>query len=204
MKILSVCLALVAALWAFHSHAQGAVILTVANTTLFQNTGIQKVNVFGSSTAGESTIFAVADFTIQSSLPTSFGIPAGEFGLAGMIGAGNISTGSSSFNRSTANPRVGLLSIDFLAPQLMPSTPTLLARLNIDTNTFGLGNFNIVVSNFATGALVNTPENGLLTIAVPEPTTMALLSTIGIGIVALRIWKRRKRVLGFSQLELQA
>lgn len=187
MRILGMVLALVA----FASQANADVILSIGSGTFAADSGLQTINIFARSTTAESTDFLVADFRIEAG---TLGTPAGTFGGAGFIGAGNLQ-GTSSFLRDAGDSRVGNLSLDFTALQALPTVDGLLATLSINTAGLAAGTYTIVGENFATLAGNNNVSNGSFTIitAVPEPTSMALLGIAAGGLAVRRVWNKRRK-----------
>jgi hypothetical protein len=194
MRVVGIFLSFVVCCTLFTSVSGAAVILSFgAPQTFASNSGIQSINVFANSTigAGESASSIGADFDLSG--VAIFNTPnAGTFGGVGFLGNGNIITGSSSFDRDPGLSNTGYLNINFSAPQTVSSAATPLATLLVDTTGLASGTYSINATNgfFGLGTISNA--TGSFTIAaIPEPTSMALLSLAIGGVVGRRLLRRR-------------
>jgi hypothetical protein len=178
------------------SNANAAIIMTIGTATANAGAGTISIDVFARSTLGnESALAFVTDF--QLATQGKFGAPVGTFGGAGFLGAGNINAATSSLglDPTDATNRTANFSLDFVANQLFGSTDQRIATLNIDKTGVAAGTYAINGLNFDTGSGgQHTVVNGSFTIvsAVPEPTSIALLSVVVGGAMGRKVLRRRK------------
>jgi hypothetical protein len=192
MRILGLLLGLVV----ICSNASAEIIMTIGSGTFNAGAGPVSIDVFARSTAGnESALAFIADFRLATQ--GKFANPPGTFGGLGFIGAGNINGPSSSFTIDPADStnRTANLSLDFVSNQLFGSTDQRIATLSIDTTGVAAGTYNVLGLNFDTGSGgAHRVNNGSFTItAVPEPTSIALLSVVVGGLLGSRAMRRRMR-----------
>lgn len=181
--LLSLCLML--ALSIYCQSTQAAIVLTVGTANFQLNTGVQAVDFFVRSDAADSTLFLTVDFELSSGV---FPTAAGVFDQPGMVGFGNIQPPPGSQFVSSGN-NSATLSLDFTNPQLFPAVDTVLARIFIDTTSFGIGTYGIRVTSVASQVDLSATSsgNGSFTIsAVPEPGSLCL-----IGVAALVAFRWR-------------
>ncbi|MCY2977367.1 MAG: PEP-CTERM sorting domain-containing protein [Planctomycetota bacterium] len=177
------------------SNANAEIIMTIGSGTISSGAGPISIDVFARSTAGTESAFAfIADFRLATQ--GKFSNPPGTFGGLGFLGAGNINGPSSSFTIDAADStnRTANLSLDFVSSQLFGSTDQRIATLSIDTTGVGAGTYNILGLNFDTGSGgAHRVNNGSFTVsAVPEPTSIALLSVVAVGVLGRKVLRRRK------------
>lgn len=177
------------------SNANAAIIMTIGSGAGNLGAGPISIDVFARSTAGnESALAFVTDF--QLATQGKFGAPVGTFGLAGFLGAGNINGANSSLGLDPADAtnRTANFSLDFTANQLFGAADQRIATLNIDTTGVAAGTYAINGIGFDTGSGgAHTVFNGSFTIsAVPEPTSIALLSVVVGGVFGRRVLRARK------------
>ena len=177
------------------SNANPAIIMTIGSGTFTAGAGPISIYVFERSTAGnESALAFIADFQLATS--GTFSNPPGTFGGLGFLGAGNINGATSSLTIDAADltNRTANLSLDFVNNQLVGGTDQRIATLSINTTGVAAGTYNILGLNFDTGSGgAHQVNNGSFTItAVPEPTSIALLSAVVCGLVGRRAMRRRK------------
>lgn len=173
--------------------AVAAIILEVEDTTIVEGTGGAVVNVFIRSDVGDEPIAITADFEISNA---DFLDPPGVFDQAGFFNQGNYNNASSFFLRDTVDPSLAFLSLDIETAAEVPGSETLLAQLFIDSQALAVGAYDIDLSNvFVFDSSAQVPASGLggtLTVAaVPEPTTIFALGTIGC-LAAARARRRRR------------
>lgn len=204
----------IAICWAaLNASATAAIVLSFgAPQTFNADSGVQQITVFASSTlgGGENIPTIGADFFLSRGTGTGtpvFNAPnAGLFGgtIVGgpdnglaRLGDGNINTtaNASSFDRDTVDPSVGTLNLTFQnLNQAVTSAPTPLATLLINTNGLGTGSFNISAENGFFGANSIPTVSGTFNItAVPEPTSIALLTVAIGGVFGRKVLRRRTK-----------
>lgn len=189
MKFIGGIFGLLAGFVMFASSANAAIVLSVASPVAPVTAGtLLNVNVFALGDAADTGIVSTADFALSGGIFTSPN--AGTFGLAGMIGNGNINAAGSSFTRDPGNNSLANLSIEFNVSQLFPAANQLFATLAIDTTGLADGTYNINITNADLDGNIGTFSGGTFTInAVPEPTSIL---TAGVGLVGL--WYGRRRM----------
>lgn len=181
------------------SNANAAIIMTISTGSTFNvGAGPISIDVFAKTdglAGGNTSDVVIADFGLTQG---SFSAVAGTFGEAGFLGAGNFQ-GTSFLGRDPADAtnRTVNLSLDFTNPQLFPSSDQRLATLNIDTTGLAAGTYNVFVvpGSLATqGGTTSSFSNGSFTLisAVPEPTSIALLSVVVGGVLGRKVLRRRK------------
>jgi hypothetical protein len=183
------------ALFAFSTASRADIIATVDNETFAQNSGVQTVNVVFRSTNTTDTLFSFStDFSLEAGI---FDTTPGTFGNPGDYGEGNIDE-ASEFLRDPEDLQSAVLTLEFNSAETMPIADATIARLAIDTTGVGPGTYAINIFNPFTqdGDGVDIPSTavgGSFTIsAVPEPTSLAVLSIGCIGSVLTR--RRHRRV----------
>ena len=116
---------------------------------------------------------------------------AGTFGGLGFLGNGNIALGGSSFDRDPGLANTGYLNINFNASQNV-STLTPLATLLVNTTGLADGNYSITSTSgfFGLNKIADASGSFSIVTAVPEPSSMLLLSSLGIMVSG---WYRVRR-----------
>ena len=183
------------------SNANAAIILSIGTASSEVGTGNVSVDVFARSDANNSTLDFSAIFTLTQG--GQFGSTAGTFGLdASYLGFGNINPAGSSFNGAADT---GALSIEFNASQLIPASNTKVATLLINKAGLAAGTYAIIGSDLGTNpglpAAGYQYEQGSFTLtvaAVPEPTSIALLSVAIGGVFGRRLLRSRKKLASIA------
>lgn len=181
------------------SNANAAIILSIAQNAgpFGLGAGPISIDVFARTdglAGGNTSDVVIADFGLNQG---QFSPVAGTIGGAGFLGEGNLQ-GTSFLGRDPADAtnRTVNLSLDFTNPQLFPGADQRIATLNIDTTGLGAGTYNvfIVPGSLATqGGTTSQGVNGSFIIsAVPEPTSIALLSVVVGGVFGRRLLRSRK------------
>jgi hypothetical protein len=171
--------------------APAAVVLTFQNGASFvEGSGVQSMNILAQSNANDLPTSIVADIAIQGATFTAM---PGTFGLPGFIGEGNLDMLGSTFIRDMNNPRIAYPSLEFINPQLVPSSPQPLARFSFDISGLAPGFYSLTFSGVsASDGLVPASgiNGGFQITAVPEPSSVLLMgSSLGL------CFARRRRSL---------
>ena len=212
MKTLFRCLLAIAFSVAAAGSGNAALVLSVAPGLSFvEGSGVQQINVFARSTTGldAGTLSLGGFFTFDTATAGNFvdalvngpplsGFTSGPFNFSSAATLANINGAGTTSAIDPGNSRSALVSIDYTSAQLFTTTPSLLGSFSFDVGTLAVGNYNIVIDGvFATGPDVENSFGTLSITAIPEPSSVAFLATLGcIGLVGRR-WKKRK-LIGLS------
>lgn len=172
--------------------ADADLIFVVDSQTFTQDTGVQTLSVFASS-SGADTTTALTDLTLQFATSASeFAATPGTFGTAGMIGEGNLEAGSS-FSRGPAN-FLSTLNLQFSTAQTLPTSAQTIAQFNIDTSAYAPGTYAVgftiaPVSSPIPSEGFSTTAGSFTIQAVPEPNSLVCVAAVA----AAGSLRRRRR-----------
>lgn len=172
------------------SQASADIMLTTTSGLSFaQNSGIQSFQLFGKSAPTDPAIIAlIGTIAIDSGLP-ALGIFTSPINYSFNLDASNVN-GSSTGVLDPLDARIAYLSLDFTAPQLIPTgAPGVLGTFNFNTNGLAPGTYGILLSALASEGPNVVGTNGSFTIsAVPEPSSI-FVTALGFGTI---IFRRRR------------
>lgn len=179
------------------SQASADIMLTTTPGLSFaQNSGVQSFQLFGKSAPTDPAIIAlIGTITIDSGAP-ALGNFTSPISYILNLDASNVN-GSSTGVLDPIDPRIAYLSLDFTAPQLIPTAaPGVLGTFNFDTNGIVPGTYGILLSALASDGPNVVGTDGSFTItAVPEPSSIFVT---GLGLSAIVFRRRRYSISSFS------
>jgi hypothetical protein len=169
---------------------------TTSGLSFVQNSGNQNFQLFAQGGVADPSVIAmIATIKIASPTP-GVGIFTSPISYSSNFNAPNVN-GSSSGVIDPLDARISYLSLDFTAPQAIPSmTPGVFGTFTFNVNGLLPGIYNIDFEQASTdGPLINGGLDGTAgsfeITAVPEPTS--ILTTATLGFAGL-FYRRRRSV----------
>ncbi len=169
---------------------------TTSGLSFLQNSGTQSFQLFGKSAPTDPAIIALIGTIAIDSPAVGLGNFTNPISYVLNLDASNVNASSTGV-LDPIDARIAYLSLDFTAPQLLPTvTPGVLGTFNFDTNGLAPGTYNILLSALASDSPNVVGTNGSFTItAIPEPSSI-LVTGLGLGAIVFR--RRRYAISSFT------
>lgn len=162
---------------------------TTSGLSFAQNSGIHSFQLFGKSAPTDPAITSLISTITIDSGTSGLGIFTSPISFTSNFNPSNLNAASTG-SIDSLDARIANLSLDFNAPQLIPSvSPGVLGTFNFNVNGLGPGFYSILLTENNSDGVGVTGVNGQFEIvSIPEPSVLGA-TVIGIGIIFFR-WRR--------------